>query len=43
MHGFTPDALNLATTYFWKVDEVNTGTYPGDVWSFTTTTYWRRG
>ncbi len=33
---FTPDALNLETTYYWRVDEVNTVTYPGDVWSFTT-------
>ncbi len=35
-HSFTPGALNLGTTYYWRVDEVNTGTYPGDVWSFTT-------
>ena len=36
---FTPGTLDLATTYYWKVDEVNTVTYPGDVWSFTTTAY----
>ena len=34
---FTPGSLNFDTTYYWKVDEVNTTTYPGDVWSFTTT------
>ena len=39
-HGFTPDSLNFATTYYWKVDEVgDTGTYAGDVWSFTTEEY----
>ncbi len=35
-HSFSPGSLNLATTYYWRVDEVNTVTYPGDVWSFTT-------
>ena len=36
-HSFTPAALlNFGTTYYWRVDEVNTVTYPGDVWSFTT-------
>ena len=35
-HGFNPGALNFGTTYYWRVDEVNTVTYPGDVWSFTT-------
>ncbi|MCX5644974.1 MAG: discoidin domain-containing protein [Phycisphaerae bacterium] len=38
-HAFTPGTLNLGTTYYWKVDEVNTVTYPGDVWSFTTQEY----
>ncbi len=38
-HGFTPDPLNFGATYYWKVDEVNTVTYPGDVWSFTTQPY----
>jgi hypothetical protein len=33
---FTPSGLAFGTTYYWKVDEVNTVTYPGDVWSFTT-------
>ncbi|MCX5647368.1 MAG: discoidin domain-containing protein [Phycisphaerae bacterium] len=35
-HSSTPSSLNFGTTYYWKVDEVNTVTYPGDVWSFTT-------
>ncbi len=38
-HGFTPDSLAFGTTYYWKVDEVNTVTYPGSVWSFTTQEY----
>ncbi|MGE5296887.1 MAG: LamG-like jellyroll fold domain-containing protein, partial [Solirubrobacterales bacterium] len=34
---YTPASLDFATTYFWKVDETGeTGTYAGDVWSFTT-------
>ena len=38
-HVFTPDSLDFATTYYWRVDEVNAITYPGDVWSFTTVAY----
>jgi hypothetical protein len=38
-HAFASDSLNFATTYYWRVDEVNTVTYPGDVWSFTTVAY----
>ena len=39
-HSYTPADLMLATEYFWKVDEVgDAGTYPGDVWSFTTEEY----
>ncbi len=38
-HGFDPGSLNFGTTYYWKVDEVNTVTYPGSVWSFTTQEY----
>ncbi len=35
-HGFDPGALNLATFYYWRVDEVGAATYPGSVWNFTT-------
>jgi hypothetical protein len=35
-HGFSPASLNYGTTYYWKVDEIGTATYPGDVWTFTT-------
>jgi hypothetical protein len=38
-HAFTPSSLNFNTTYYWRVDEVNTVTYPGDVWSLTTVAY----
>jgi hypothetical protein len=38
-HSFFPSALDFGTTYYWRVDEVNTVTYPGDVWSFTTQEY----
>jgi hypothetical protein len=38
-HAFAPGSLNFGTTYYWRVDEVNTVTYPGDVWSFTTQEY----
>ena len=34
---YSPGQLKLAKTYFWRVDEFDgTGTYKGDVWSFTT-------
>ncbi|MHC4738140.1 MAG: CBM96 family carbohydrate-binding protein [Planctomycetota bacterium] len=34
---FDPGTLNNDTTYYWRIDEVNTaGTTTGDVWSFTT-------
>jgi hypothetical protein len=40
---YTPAALDLATAYFWKVDEVNDAesisTWPGRVWNFTTQAY----
>ncbi len=36
---FNPGVLMLATTYYWRVDEVNAVTYPGSVWSFTTQAY----
>jgi hypothetical protein len=38
-HSFSPSGLLYGTTYYWRVDEVNTVTYPGDVWSFTTIGY----
>jgi hypothetical protein len=38
-HAYSPSSLNLGTTYYWRVDEVNAATYPGDVWSFTTAAY----
>jgi hypothetical protein len=38
-HGFVPDSLLFGTTYYWRVDEVNTVTYPGPIWSFTTQEY----
>jgi concanavalin A-like lectin/glucanase superfamily protein len=37
---YTPDGLDLDTTYYWKVDEVNEveaiSVWEGGVWSFTT-------
>jgi Concanavalin A-like lectin/glucanases superfamily/F5/8 type C domain len=38
-HGYTPDSLNYGMTYYWRVDEVNAVTYPGEVWSFATQEY----
>jgi hypothetical protein len=38
-HGYRPDFLDFGTMYYWRVDEVNTVTYPGDVWDFTTQEY----
>jgi regulation of enolase protein 1 (concanavalin A-like superfamily) len=38
-HGFAPGPLDFGTTYYWKVDEVGTATYPGALWSFTTQEY----
>lgn len=36
-HSFTPATMDLASTYYWRVDEVNgTSVYEGDVWSFAT-------
>jgi len=35
-HGYTPASMTFGTKYFWRVDEIgDTGTYEGDVWSFT--------
>jgi len=40
---FDPGALNLGTTYFWRITEVNDAATPrawkGEVWSFTTREY----
>ena len=34
---YNPGPLQLAKTYYWRVDEFDSaGTYKGDVWSFTT-------
>jgi regulation of enolase protein 1 (concanavalin A-like superfamily) len=38
-HVYAPGGLNLGTTYYWRVDEVNAVTYPGEVWDFTTQEY----
>ncbi len=38
-HGLVPSSLEFGTTYYWKVDEVGTATYPGDVWKFVTVEY----
>ncbi|WP_160114797.1 discoidin domain-containing protein [Aquimarina sp. AU474] len=36
---YTPGSLNTSSTYYWRVDEVNSlGTTTGPVWSFTTGT-----
>jgi len=39
---YTP-TLNLATTYYWRIDEVNEAmtpsVWPGDLWSFSTQEY----
>jgi hypothetical protein len=41
--GFDPGPLDLAKTYYWRIDEVNEAetpsAWPGDVWSFTTSEY----
>jgi hypothetical protein len=35
---YTPGTLEMAKTYYWRVDEFDAiETYKGDVWSFTTT------
>jgi hypothetical protein len=34
---FDPGGLELGTTYYWRIDEVNgQNVRPGDIWSFTT-------
>ncbi len=40
---YTPMSPNLNTTYFWRIDEVNSTETPiiwqGDIWNFSTTDY----
>ncbi|MBA7525384.1 hypothetical protein ES705_17535 [subsurface metagenome] len=40
---YGPLSLDLGTTYFWRIDEVNeaetTTTWQGDIWNFTTQEY----
>ena len=36
---FHPDPLDFGRTYYWRVDEVDTATYPGETWSFSTCEY----
>ena len=39
-HGYTPVALDLGITYYWRVDEIGgDGPYEGELWSFTTEEY----
>jgi regulation of enolase protein 1 (concanavalin A-like superfamily) len=38
-HQYLPASLDFGTAYYWRVDEVNAVTYPGNVWSFTTQEY----
>jgi hypothetical protein len=42
-NSYDPGALELNTTYYWAVDEVNLAAdvtlWPGDVWQFTTATH----
>ncbi len=42
-NSYTPSALGLGTTFYWRVDEVNAAATPstwvGDVWRFTTTAF----
>lgn len=34
---YTPESLQPATTYYWRIDVIDSGTlYPGSVWQFTT-------
>ncbi len=40
---YDPGSLDLGTTYYWRIDEVNEADVPavweGDIWSFTTNEY----
>jgi len=36
-HYYTPPAMDLGTSYYWRVDEIgDAGTYEGDVWTYRT-------
>jgi hypothetical protein len=39
VNNYSPGLLSLGTTYYWRIDEVNTVTYKGHVWCFTITDY----
>jgi len=39
VNNYSPGLLLLGTTYYWRIDEVNTTTIKGHVWSFTTGDY----
>ncbi|MFH1719753.1 MAG: LamG domain-containing protein [Planctomycetota bacterium] len=39
-NSFDPCDIELGTTYYWRIDEVNgANVWPGEIWSFTTTDY----
>ena len=42
-NSYSPSPLDVATTYYWRVDEVNDAetptTWQGDIWNFTTQEY----
>jgi uncharacterized Zn-binding protein involved in type VI secretion len=39
-YSFAPATMDLASAYYWRVDEVNgTSVYAGDVWSFSTRSF----
>jgi hypothetical protein len=41
-NSYNPSQLSLNTTYYWAVDEIADGiVHPGQVWSFTTDSYWK--
>jgi hypothetical protein len=41
--GYTPPTLDIGSTYYWRIDEVNSAetvtTWQGDIWSFSTQQY----
>jgi hypothetical protein len=42
-NSFTPPALELGTTYYWRIDQINdsdaNSPWKGDIWKFTTADY----